>query len=360
MKSDSLHSPFYDPEKTFEENFKDGPFGAYADGKVYKQKGEPQYDFLGQKVYLPFGVSACPIGMNAKSIQATFEKGFDIVTYKTVRSQAYPNHEWPNILAVHPKGKYTLKKGDKGILADHNYTEPLSIANSFGVGSFEPDMWQKDMKKALLSTGKGQVLIGGCQGTIQKDRGVKNYIDDFVLVAKLVKETGAKVIETNFSCPNEGTTDLLCFDIKRMKLIIEKIKNAIGNTPYIIKIAYFPDKNLLNQLIKDIGNSVEGIVAINTISTKFIDAKGEQAFPGNGRLRSGISGHAITWAGLEMVQELKKLREKFKMNYKIIGVGGVMEAKDYFEYTKTGADAVMSTTGAMWNPYLAQEIKHAI
>ena len=32
-------------------------------------------------------------------------------------------------------------------------------------------------------------------------------------------------------------------------------------------------------------------------------------------------------------------------------------AKDYFEYKDAGADSVMSATGAMWNPLLAQEIK---
>ncbi len=35
-----------------------------------------------------------------------------------------------------------------------------------------------------------------------------------------------------------------------------------------------------------------------------------------------------------------------------------MIPEDYFEYRSVGADAVMSATGAMWNPYLAQEIKN--
>jgi tRNA-dihydrouridine synthase len=35
-------------------------------------------------------------------------------------------------------------------------------------------------------------------------------------------------------------------------------------------------------------------------------------------------------------------------------------AQDYFDYKKAGADAVMSATGAMWNPNLAHEIKNII
>ena len=58
-----------------------------------------------------------------------------------------------------------------------------------------------------------------------------------------------------------------------------------------------------------------------------------------------------------MVKRLKKLREEFGYKFTIIGVGGVTTADDFFEYQQAGADAVMSATGAMWNPYLAQEIK---
>ncbi|MEK9161093.1 MAG: diguanylate cyclase, partial [Patescibacteria group bacterium] len=41
------------------------------------------------------------------------------------------------------------------------------------------------------------------------------------------------------------------------------------------------------------------------------------------------------------------------------GVGGVTRPEDYKEYRDAGADVVMSATGAMWNPYLAKEIKDA-
>ena len=61
-----------------------------------------------------------------------------------------------------------------------------------------------------------------------------------------------------------------------------------------------------------------------------------------------------------MTKRLKKLREKYNYSFSIIGVGGVMNPEDYFEYKDSGADCVMSATGAMWNPYLAQEIKKTI
>ena len=58
-----------------------------------------------------------------------------------------------------------------------------------------------------------------------------------------------------------------------------------------------------------------------------------------------------------MVKRLKEIREELGYKYKIIGVGGVENVSDFIEYRTNGADFVMSATGAMWNPYLAQEIK---
>lgn len=53
-----VYKPFYDPNKSYDENYQEGPFGTFADSKVFLTKGEPQYPFLGHKVYLPFGIPA--------------------------------------------------------------------------------------------------------------------------------------------------------------------------------------------------------------------------------------------------------------------------------------------------------------
>jgi len=38
--------PFYDPEKSYEENFKKGPFGSFSGGVVMENKGEPKFFHL--------------------------------------------------------------------------------------------------------------------------------------------------------------------------------------------------------------------------------------------------------------------------------------------------------------------------
>jgi len=176
----------------------------------------------------------------------------------------------------------------------------------------------------------------------------------------MLKETGIKIIEVNLSCPNEGTSNLLCYDTDRSVKVAEVIKEEIGNIPLIIKIGYFKDEEALENFVKKIGNIVQAISAINTISAEIVDENGKQALPGEGRNRSGVCGSAIKWAGLDMVKRLKNLREKFGYKFTIIGVGGVFTPEDFFEYRNAGADIVMSATGAMWNPYLARDIKNKL
>ena len=349
-----LQDPVYDPSLSYMDNFERGPFGAFAHPVAATEFGEPQHSFLGHPVYAPFGIPAGPL-LNGKFVKAALDMGFDIPVYKTVRTRKVPCHPWPNVLAVEVEGDLTLDK--TRLIATEHYAEPLSITNSFGVPSFDPDFWQPDLADAVVHARKGQVVVGSYQGTKSEHGGVSGYIADFILGAKLLRETGVKIVEANLSCPNEGTSNLLCFDVARSRQIVEAIKNELGNIPLVIKIAYFRDDELLRQLVRAVSGIVSGISAINTISAEIVDEHGHQALPGEGRLRSGVCGHSIKWAGLEMSRRLRKLRDEIEAGIAIIGVGGVGSAADFHDYRQAGADAVMSATGAMWNPLLAQQIK---
>ena len=113
------------------------------------------------------------------------------------------------------------------------------------------------------------------------------------------------------------------------------------------------------ERLAEIANAyADSISGINTLQGEIRDGKGEQALPGSpARLRSGVCGVGIRWAGLDFVKRLTAIRKKRGFKFSIEGVGGVLTPEDYKAYRDAGADSVMSATGAMWNPYLAQEIK---
>lgn len=351
-----LHTPFYDPTLSYGENYGDGPFGEFAKRDKYKQKGKPKYNFLGQKIYLPFGIPAGPL-LNSKFVSAAFRKGFDICVYKTVRANPFPCHAFPNILAVVKGGDLTLKRLNKPVVVSPNFKDPITITNSFGVPSRRPEIWQIDVKKAIKSAGMGQIMILSFMGTVKKDQTQKEFIEDFILAAKLAKETGAKILEANLSCPNIGNEGLVCYNLEVTKKVAEGIRDVIGNIPLILKVGYYKSDKDLKKLSEIANEYADDIAGINTLQAPVVDSNGEQALPGPNRLRSGLCGAGIKWAGLDTVKRLNKIRDKNDYKFSITGVGGVLNAEHYLEYKKAGADAVMSATGAMWNPLLAQEIK---
>ena len=244
-------APFYDVNRTYEDNYLQGPFGAFAEvmkgdsaagasaqsaQTTQSQASDQAEEFLGFRVNLPFGIPAGPL-LNERFTTAAFRMGFDLAVYKTVRSRAWGCNAFPNVLAVHPKNADgALVPGsaelDEGVLADTRYELPISISNSFGVPSRDPDEWQPDMKKAIAAAGDGQLLVPSFQGSRVDGMDRKAYIADHVTTAHLVTETGAGLMEMNTSCPNEGHNRLLCHDPHLVGEITEavKTKSAIARS----------------------------------------------------------------------------------------------------------------------------------
>lgn len=352
-----LHTPFFDPLKSYEENYESGPYGAFTDDEKVAASGEPTHDFHGHKVYLPLGIPAGPL-LNSAYCRAAFEKGYDIAVYKTVRSGAFPCHPFPNVLAIHPDGDLNFETLAYPVVADATYSEPLSITNSFGVPSRDPSVWQEDAKKAIAAAGKGQVLVLSFMGTVRPDQSQQEFIDDNIHAATLAHETGAKVLEINLSCPNIGNEGLVCYNLDVTEHIAKGVRAKIGSTPLILKVGYYKDDESMERLAEIAHAYADGVSGINTLQAEVRDSSGAQALPGSpARLRSGVCGAGIKWAGIDFVKRMHAIRTARGFNFSLEGVGGVTVPADYAEYRDAGADVVMSATGAMWNPYLAKEVK---
>ncbi|RJQ38914.1 hypothetical protein C4559_00150 [Candidatus Microgenomates bacterium] len=351
---------FYDIYSSYEDNYQKGP-SFKKTAKVVKKNQGQDYKFLGFNINLPFGIPAGPL-LNSKFIKFAFDLGFDVSTYKTVRSDYLPCLPYPNVLFVktpkelHPEKTPILNTLEK----EPSDLSKISITNSFGVPGKKPEIWQEDVKKALTYEKKGQLMILGFMATVKKDQTPREFLNDFALTAKLANETGVKVLEVNLSCPNRGKKDLICYDLETTKKACETIRKTIDNTPLILKVGYYKSEKDLEKLAEIANEYASAIAAINTLQVTVKDKNGNQALPGENRKRSGVCGASIKWAGLEMVKRLNNIREKRNYKFEIVGVGGVMTPSGYLEYRKAGANLVQSATGAMWNPYLASEIEHQI
>lgn len=355
---------FFDPAKTFDDNFDNGPFLNGASEAPYKNSGEPSYSFLGRKLYAPFGIAAGSLP-TSKHVRGAFERGFDVVCYKTQRSVPFKANAFPNVVYVDVEGDLTLEKAAKPLVGHPTSDKPLeklTVTNSFGNPSRGPDFWVEDMKQAVAAQGKGQLLISSVVGTIQDGFTQEDYYDDFAKTAALAASAGVQAIEVNLSCPNVASEGILCFNHDAVVSVCRKVKEAIGDIPLIAKVGYFsPDQQqLLERIVVDTKPYLAAFSAINTIPAAVVDEQGNQLLPGEGRLKSGMCGASIKWAGLDMVARLAALREKLGFSYEIIGVGGVMTPADFRQYRAAGADVVQSVTAAMWNADLAAEIKESL
>ncbi len=354
-----LPAIFFDPAKTFDDNFDHGPF--LAAGPAYQNEGEPSYTFLGHKLYSPFGIAAGSLP-TSKHVGGAFNRGFDVVCYKTQRSVPFPVNEFPNVVYLDIDGDLTLEKAARplaGRLTSDVPLEKLTITNSFGNPSRGPGFWVNDMKKAVAAQGKGQLLIASVVGTIREGFGKEDYYQDFADAAGLAVSAGAPAVEINLSCPNVANEGVVCYTHDAVLSIAQRTKAKVGDVPIIAKIGYFtPDQQeLLEKIVLDTRDYVSAFSAINTIQAAIVDEDGKQLLPGEGRLRSGVCGAGIKWAGIDMVKRLDALRKKHRLSFEIIGVGGVMAPADFHDYRAAGADVVQSVTAAMWNDQLAAEIK---
>jgi len=342
-------NPTYDIERSYEDNYQEGPF---LDITPPQRKIRPEKSFLGFQVNSLLGVPAGPL-LNANWVTAYAALGFDLLVYKTVRTEERPCHPNPNCMYLNQKRQ--LRDIDFNRQLIGSMTPPddatlISITNSFGMPSRIPEIWQTDIQKAKAGLGSGQLLIVSVVGT----PGEADLTADYVKAAALAAEAGAPVIEINLSCPNVVSREGSIFtDPDFSSKISKAVKKEIGAVPLIIKMGYIPDPFLRAKVIDANAAHVDAISSINTLSFEVINEEGEQALPGEGRLRSGVCGASIRSCALSQVEHLVALKKQHQYDFAIVGVGGVMTTEHIHNYIDLGADAVMSATGAMWDPLLA-------
>lgn len=302
------HPPIYDIHKTWVENGEEGPFFT---GKIPKRKKSKPIDFLGFQLNSPIGVPSGPL-LNSRWIELAGKLGFDIVSYKTIRSYAHPSHALPNVVFIEPLGPHKA-------IAVEEQPENLSITNSFGNPSKSPDFLLEDIARANASLGKGQVMIVSVFGV--PNQGV-SLCEDFVRAALIAKEGGAKIIEANYSCPNvDKEGGALYMSPETVFTFSKRIAEAIRPVPFLIKMGVFPNEAALREVVLAAARAgVRAICGINTVSMEVVDKEGKPAL-GESRRTSGICGGIIRPAALRFVSETSKIIKKEKLDLKLVGGG---------------------------------------
>lgn len=343
----------YDIGRTYDANYETGPKFASAPPAV---PAGPRKSFLGRSVRSRIGIAAGLL-LNRKWIGGYARRGFDLLTYKTVRSSYRPCYELPNWVFVEEA------QDEPGTfrIAEELPADPADLSSSvcFGMPSMGPEVWREDVRRAKSELSDGQLLIVSVVATPEKDWTVEMLAADFALCAGWAVGAGADVIEANFSCPNVCSSEGSIYrDPVTSRTVCEAIREAIGDTPLLIKTGHFETDRELAVYLKALHGVANGVTMVNCIIGKVVRGDGQAAF-GDQFVEAGILGRAIHDPCVESVRQAVEIIGREKLDLTVAAVGGAAREEDVARYFAAGSDAVLFGSAPMYLPNLAAELKRA-
>lgn len=215
---------------------------------------------------------------------------------------------------------------------------PAGMLNAIGLQGIGAKRFV-DEKLPELRARRATVIVNVCGTTL----------DEYVEVSKIVSEAdGVSAIELNISCPNikeggiqfgcslNGTFDVVSAVRKATTLpIIPKL------TPNVTDVASFA------HAAEDAG--ADAVSLVNTFLAMAIDVESRR--PKLSNIMGGLSGPAIRPIAVRMVYECHQA-----VKIPVIGIGGIMDARDAIEFMIAGASAVQVGTANFVDPLIWQKL----
>ncbi len=155
-------------------------------------------------------------------------------------------------------------------------------------------------------------------------------------------------IEVNISCPNVKQGGIVFgTDPVAAAQVVALVRKATSK-PLIVKLSpNVTDICVMARACVDAG--AEALSLINTLTGMAIDLSSRRPVLAN--VTGGLSGPAIKPVALRMVWQVAKA-----VKVPLIGIGGVMNAKDALEFMLAGATAIQVGTANFLTPSASQDI----
>ena len=313
-------------------------------------------EFLGQTVNSRIGIAAGLLP-NFKWISGYAARGWDLLTYKTVRSVARECYPVPNWVFV------DADAGEGPVYATDNLPDDPSAISSavcFGMPSMDPSFWREDIARAKESLGKGQQLIVSVVASPESGWSTAQVADDYAQCAAWAAQAGADIVEANYSCPNVCSAEgQVYMDVDLAQSVTQTVRSGIGDSRLLLKIGVFPDADLQRSFLRAVTDAADGITLVNGISREVLHRDGRPVF-GENYVKAGVLGRIIHEPCVAAVREAKAAIEAEGLNLALAAVGGVSSVADYQDFIEAGADAVLCGSSPMYLPDLAAEIKASL
>jgi dihydroorotate dehydrogenase (NAD+) catalytic subunit len=182
---------------------------------------------------------------------------------------------------------------------------------------------------------------------------VNLYGEDFSeferLATILSEREEIAALEVNISCPNVKKGGMqFGQDVRSAAKVCEVVKKAAGTKTVIMKLS--PNVSNIREIAKAVENAgADSISLINTIPAMAVDIYTRR--PKLTNIIGGLSGPAIKPIALRMVYEVVQT-----VDIPVIGIGGICNVEDVFEFILVGAYAVEIGSASFTNPMQVFEI----
>ena len=334
----------YDITRDYAWNFDHAP----ESNQLYAAPVAGEWAYCGVPVDSPLGIAAGPL-LNGKWMLYYSALGFDILTYKTVRSREQASYELPNLQPIAWDGGEVPT--ELSVASKMNG----SWAVSFGMPSKSPSFWRDDVAATRSRLAKGKFLCVSVVATAQDGWLIDDIADDYAQCAKWAAGSGADGVEANFSCPNVSSVDgQLFLNPTDAGIVAAKMRDAIPQTPLLLKVGHIENREIAHALLESVAVFADALVMVNGVSAKVRKPNGGLLFEGQCR---GIAGEAIRETALEQLSLFDGLIREFGFDVRLVGGGGLGQATDVRACLDRGCEAVQFATAAMLNPGLGLAIR---
>lgn len=175
-----------------------------------------------------------------------------------------------------------------------------------------------------------------------------SVISDYERMAERLSETDVDMIELNISCPNVKSGGMAFGVLPKSVEEVTAAAKKHCKKPLIIKLSPNVADITDNARAAEQGGA-DAISLINTITGMAVDLYSRRPILGN--VTGGMSGPCVKPVALRMVRQVCKT-----VSVPVIGIGGIMTAKDALEFILCGAVAVQVGTANICDPMAALKI----
>ena len=174
-------------------------------------------------------------------------------------------------------------------------------------------------------------------------------IEDYVKVAEILNDAeGVAALEINISCPNVKRGGITFGSDPALAGEVTRAVKGVSRFPVIVKLT--PNVTDITQIARAVeAAGADALSLINTITGMSVDIEKRVSHLEN--VTGGLSGPAIKPVALRMVWEVVNA-----VSIPVIGVGGIMSARDALEFLIVGAKAVQVGTANFLNPGVTADI----